>query len=54
MSTATEAPPVRRTVAAPEPPPPPATLEATGLNPDTLSQLLLKSLIAGKRAAPGW
>ncbi len=53
MSTATEAPPVRRTVAAPEPPPPPATLEATGLNPDTLSQLLLKSLIAGEASGTG-
>jgi hypothetical protein len=53
MSTATVAPPVRRTVAAPEPPPPPATLEATGLNPDTLSQLLLKSLIAGEASGTG-
>jgi hypothetical protein len=53
MSTATEAPPVRRAPAAPEPPPPPATLEATGLNPDTLSQLLLKSLIAGEASGTG-
>ena len=53
MSTATEAPPVRRAAAAPEPPPPPATLEATGLNPDTLSQLLLKSLIAGEASGTG-
>src|SRR4051812_26492648 len=53
MSIATEAPPVPRTVSAPQPPPPPATLEATGLNPDTLSQLLLKSLIAGEASGTG-
>jgi hypothetical protein len=32
----------------PMPPPPPATLEETGLHPDTLGQLLLKTLIAGE------
>jgi hypothetical protein len=32
----------------PMPPPPPATLEEAGLHPDTLSQLLLKTLIAGE------
>jgi hypothetical protein len=32
----------------PQPPPPPATMEETGLHPDTLSQLLLKTLVAGE------
>jgi hypothetical protein len=35
------------------PPPPPATLEETGLHPDTLSQLLLKTLIAGEASGTG-
>ena len=30
------------------PPPPPATLEETGLHPDTLAQLLLKTLVGGE------
>jgi hypothetical protein len=34
--------------APPSPPPPPSTLEAAGLHPDTLAQLLLKTLIAGE------
>jgi hypothetical protein len=33
---------------APTPPPPPATMAETGLHPDTLAQLLLKTLIAGE------
>ncbi len=32
----------------PMPPAPPATLEETGLHPDTLGQLLLKTLVAGE------
>jgi len=32
----------------PTPPAPPATLEETGLHPDTLSQLLLKTLVSGE------
>ena len=32
----------------PTPPPPPATLEETGLHPDTLAQLLLKTLVGGE------
>jgi hypothetical protein len=32
----------------PSPPPPPATIAETGLHPDTLSQLLLKTLVAGE------
>jgi hypothetical protein len=40
-----EAPPVS---AMPLPPPPPATIQATGLHPDSLSQLLLKTLVAGE------
>jgi hypothetical protein len=38
----------RRLVAPPAPPPPPATLEETGLHPDTLAQILLKTLVAGE------
>jgi hypothetical protein len=38
----------RTTVAQPTPPPPPATLEETGLHPDTLAQILLKTLVAGE------
>jgi hypothetical protein len=52
MSTVTEAP-ARPKAAAPEPPPPPASLEATGLNPDNLAQLLLKTLIAGESSGTG-
>ncbi len=33
---------------APEPPPPPATLEETGLHPDTLAQIMLKTLVSGE------
>jgi hypothetical protein len=36
------------TAAQPTPPPPPATLEETGLHPDTLAQILLKTLVAGE------
>ena len=32
----------------PTPPPPPATLEETGLHPDTLAQILLKMLVSGE------
>ena len=32
----------------PTPPPPPATLAETGLHPDTLSQLMLKTLVSGE------
>ena len=32
----------------PTPPPPPATIAETGLHPDTLAQLMLKTLIAGE------
>ena len=35
------------------PPAPPATLEETGLHPDTLSQLLLKTLVAGEASGTG-
>ena len=38
---------------APTPPPPPATLEETGLHPDTLAQLLLKTLVAGEASGTG-
>jgi hypothetical protein len=38
----------RTAVAQPTPPPPPATLEETGLHPDTLAQILLKTLVAGE------
>jgi hypothetical protein len=38
----------REAVVQPKPPPPPATIAETGLHPDTLSQLMLKTLIAGE------
>ncbi len=51
MSVATsEAPAVS---AMPLPPPPPATIEATGLHPDSLAQLLLKTLVAGEASGTG-
>jgi hypothetical protein len=37
----------------PLPPPPPATIQATGLHPDSLSQLLLKTLVAGEASGTG-
>ena len=43
----TEAAPLER-VKQPTPPPPPATIADSGLNPEVLSQLLLKTLIAGE------
>ena len=36
--------------AAPMPPVPPATIAETGLHPDTLSQLMLKTLISGENS----
>ena len=48
MTTATATLDVPVTKAAPTPPAPPATLAETGLHPDTLSQLMLKTLIAGE------
>jgi hypothetical protein len=38
----------RTSVAQPTPMPPPLTLEETGLHPDTLAQLLLKTLVGGE------
>jgi hypothetical protein len=38
----------RTTFGQPTPPPPPATIEETGLHPDTLAQILLKTLVAGE------
>lgn len=38
----------RMPVMQPTPMPPPATLEETGLHPDTLAQILLKTLVAGE------
>ena len=35
------------------PPAPPATIEETGLQPDTLAQLLLKTLVAGEASGTG-
>jgi hypothetical protein len=37
-----------KSITQPVPPPPPATLEETGLHPDTLAQLLLKTLVGGE------
>ena len=43
----------RRERCQPAPPPPPTTIEETGLHPDSLAQLLLKTLMARRdRAAP--
>jgi hypothetical protein len=41
------------TTLQPTPPPPPATIAETGLNPDTLSQLLLKTLVGGESSGTG-
>src|SRR5688500_17494384 len=46
MSTVTTE--VRSPAGQPTPPPPPSTIEETGLHPDTLAQLLLKTLVAGE------
>src|SRR5215213_8018483 len=46
-TTLTEAAPQPQT-AQPTPPPPPSTVAESGLNPETLSQLLLKTLIGGE------
>ena len=35
----------------PTPPPPPASIADTGLHPDTLAQLLLKTLVGGEANA---
>jgi hypothetical protein len=39
--------------AQPLPPPPPATIAETGLHPDSLAQLLLKTLIGGESSGTG-
>jgi hypothetical protein len=39
---------LERSSAAPVPPPPPNTMAETGLHPDTLAQLMMKTLIAGE------
>jgi hypothetical protein len=46
--TATTLTPAPAAARMPTPPPPPATLEETGLHPDSLHQLLLKTLVAGE------
>jgi hypothetical protein len=40
-------------VAQPTPPPPPATIPETGLQPDSLAQLMLKTLVAGEASGTG-
>jgi len=47
-ATAALEPGTARTAAQPMPPAPPTTLADTGLHPDTLAQLMLKTLIAGE------
>ncbi|HEU4926143.1 MAG TPA: hypothetical protein VFT24_03800, partial [Vicinamibacterales bacterium] len=37
----------------PVPPPPPATIQETGLHPDTLAQLMLKTLVNGESTGTG-
>ncbi|MEP6592522.1 MAG: hypothetical protein ABJC51_02455, partial [Acidobacteriota bacterium] len=49
-ATAAAAPP---RAAQPTPPPPPATVKETGLHPDTLAQLVLKTLIGGESSGTG-
>ena len=44
---------VRPAAAKPMPPAPPSTIEETGLHPDTLKQLLLKTLVAGESSGSG-
>ena len=46
MTTIVDTP--TKSVAQPVPPPPPATLAEAGLHPDTLAQLLLKTLLGGE------
>jgi hypothetical protein len=41
------------TTAPPAPQPPPATIEETGLHPDALAQLLLKTLVTGESSGTG-
>jgi hypothetical protein len=53
MSVATAVAEATTTVAPPTPGAPPATLAETGLHPDTLSQLMLKTLIAGEASGTG-
>lgn len=53
MTTTLTAPPEQAAVKQPTPPPPPATVAESGLHPDTLSQLLLKTLIAGESSGSG-
>jgi hypothetical protein len=45
--------PVANGTAPPAVPSPPSTIEETGLHPDTLSQLLLKTLVAGEASGTG-
>ena len=45
--------PVVKAAAPPKPLPPPATIEETGLHPDSLAQLLLKTLIGGEAGGTG-
>jgi hypothetical protein len=52
-TTAVAAPPVHASVAAPTPPPPPSSIAETGLHPDALAQLLLKTLIGGEASGTG-
>ena len=49
-TTLTDAP---QQVAPPTPPPPPATIADSGLNPEVLAQLLLKTLIGGEASGSG-
>ena len=40
-------------VGQPTPPPPPTTIHETGLHPDTLAQLMLKTLVNGEATGTG-
>ena len=42
-----------KALAQPTPPAPPATVAETGLHPDTLAQLMMKTLVAGEASGSG-
>jgi hypothetical protein len=53
VTTAALAAPSTKSAAQPTPPQPPATIAETGLHPDVLAQLMLKTLVAGEMTGTG-
>jgi hypothetical protein len=53
MTATALASPAETVVEQPTPPTPPATIAETGLHPDTLAQLLMKTLVAGEATGTG-